>query len=191
MQWVRALHPRVPVFLYGHSLGGGLVLNYALRRRPRIRGVIASSPWLRTVVKLTPVQTFLARTVAPLWPTLQQKWGRPEVLSRDPEVARAFRGDPLTHGLITARLYFECVRAGEWTLQHAAEFPLPLLLMHGTADKLTSWEASLEFARGAGDQVTWRKWDGSFHELHNEPQADRVRSVILSWIKRRLESRRG
>jgi alpha-beta hydrolase superfamily lysophospholipase len=191
MHWVRASHPRLPIFLYGHSMGGGLVLNYTLRRRPRLRGVIASSPWLKTAVKLTPLQEFLARTVAPIWPTVRQKWGQPALLSRDPKVAPAFERDPLTHGWVTARLYLECVRAGEWALQHAEEFPVPLLLMHGTSDKLTSWEASREFARRAGRKVTWRKWEGAFHELHNEPQGNKVRKVILSWMKPRLVSNRG
>ena len=187
MDWVRTSHPRVPVFIYGHSLGGGLALNYVLRRAARVRGVIASSPWLRTVVKLSPLQAFLARTVAPIFPTLRQKWGQPAVLSRDAEVGPAFERDPLTHGLISARMYLECVREGEWALEHASEFPAPLLLMHGTADRLTSWEASREFARRVGRKATWRKWDGSYHELHNEPEGRYVISVIVNWIKRRLE----
>ncbi len=187
MDWVRASHPRAPVFMYGHSLGGGLVLNYVLRRAPRVRGVIASSPWLRTVVKLTPLQTLLAGTLAPIFPTVRQKWGQPSVLSRDPEVGLAFERDPLTHDLISARMYLECVRAGEWALEHATEFPVPLLLMHGTADRLTSWEASREFAQRAGRRVTWRQQNGAFHELHNEPQGRHVRRVIVNWIRRRLE----
>ncbi len=187
MAWVRECHPRLPVFMYGHSLGGGLVLNYVLRRAPRVRGVVASSPWLRTVVKLTPLQSLLAGTLAPIFPTVRQKWGQPSVLARDPEVGHAFERDPLTHDLISARMYLECVRAGEWALEHAGEFPAPLLLMHGSADRLTSWEASLEFAQRVGRRATWRKWDGAYHELHNEPQGRQVRKVIVNWIKRRLE----
>lgn len=189
MDWVRTSHPGLPIFLYGHSLGGGLVLNYVLRRRPRVRGVIASSPWLKTAAKLTPFQSFLAGTVAPILPTVRQKWGSPSVLSRDPEIGRDFERDPLAHGLVSARMYLGCVRAGEWALEHASECPMPLLIMHGTADRLTSWEASREFARRAGRRVTWRKWEGSYHELHNELQGRRVRRLILNWIKRSLERR--
>jgi alpha-beta hydrolase superfamily lysophospholipase len=189
MEWVQTTHRRLPVFLYGHSLGGGLVLNYTLRRRPRLRGVVATSPWLRAVVQLTPLQQFLARTVAPMVPTLRQKWGRPAELSRDPEVAGAFERDPLAHGLISARMYLECVRAGEWALDHAQEFPAPLLLMHGTADRLTSWEASQEFARRAGRKATFRKWDGAYHELQNELERGRMTKLIVNWVSRRLESR--
>jgi alpha-beta hydrolase superfamily lysophospholipase len=188
MHWVQTSHPRLPVFLYGHSLGGGLVLNYALRRTPRVRGVIASSPWLRTVVELTPLQAFLSRTVAPIFPTMRQKWGPPSALSRDQEIGGAFERDPLAHGLISARMYLECARAGEWALEHANAFPAPLLLMHGTADRLTSWKASQVFAQRAGRRVTWRKWEGFYHELHNEAEGDQVRKVVLNWMKRRLES---
>lgn len=189
MDWVQSSHPRLPVFLYGHSLGGGLVLNYTLRRGPRLRGVIASSPWLRTVVQLTPLERFLLRTVAPVVPTFRRKWGRPSLLSRDQQIAGAFERDPLAHGLISARMYLECVRAGEWALEHAHEFPAALLLMHGTADRLTSWEASQEFARRAGRKVTFRKWDGAYHELQNELEQSQVRKMIVGWIERKLVGR--
>ena len=190
MRWVQLSHPRLPVFLYGHSLGGSLVLNYTLRRARRLRGVIASSPWLRTVVRLTPLQALLSRTVAPLFPTIRQKWGGPSALSRNQEIGDAFERDPLSHGLISGRMYMDCASAGEWALEHANKFRVPLLLMHGTADRLTSWEASREFAQRAGPGVTWRKWEGFYHELHNDVQGDQVRKVILNWMKRRLESPR-
>lgn len=188
MDWVRISHPRLPVFLYGHSLGGGLVLNYTLRRAPRVRGVISSSPWLKTAMPLTPLQKFLSRTVAPILPTLRQKWGRPSLLSRDHAIAGEFEHDPLAHGLISLRMYLECARAGEWALEHAQEFPAPLLLMHGTADRLTSWEASQDFAARAGRKVTFRKWDAAYHELQNELQRRQVMKLIVNWVRRRLES---
>ena len=88
-------------------------------------------------------------------------------------------------------MYLECVRAGEWALEHAGEFPAPLLLMHGTADRLTSWEASREFARRVGRNATWRKWDGSYHELHNEPQGRQVIKVDRELDKAQVRESRG
>jgi len=69
-----------------------------------------------------------------------------------------------------------------WALEHAAGFPLPLLLMHGTADRLTSSEASKEFAVKAGSKVTLKLWDGGFHEIHNEPEKAEVYKVMLDWL---------
>ena len=50
----------LPRFLYGHSLGGNLVLNYALRRKPDLRGVIATGPWLKLAFDPPPSQVTLA-----------------------------------------------------------------------------------------------------------------------------------
>ncbi|MFH1185758.1 MAG: alpha/beta hydrolase [Chloroflexota bacterium] len=189
---VKGRYPRQPVFLYGHSLGGALAINYVLRRAPRIQGVIATAPWLRTVIEAPPLKAALARILEPILPTYTERWAQePTELSQDPAVASAFARDPLRHNLISARMYRACTQAGEWALEHAAEFRLPLLLMHGTADSLTSWEASQEFARRLGRKVTWRLWDGWYHELHNEPERRRVVQTIIAWMNRKLENRRS
>ena len=177
--------PRHPVFLYGHSLGGGIVLNYAMRRAPTLKGVIASSPWLCAAMKPSPLRAMLARILDPVLPAFAQKWGLESAsLSHDAEVVGAFDRDPLAHGLISVRMYRVCAQAGNWALEHAGEFPLPLLLMHGTADRITSWEASQEFARRLGRKCTFRLWDGWYHELHNEPGRARVVETMVSWMSR-------
>ena len=184
-------YPRRPVFLYGHSLGGTLAINYVLRRSPRIQGVIATAPWLRAVAEAPPLKAMLARMLELILPTYTESWAQePAALSRDPAVASAFERDPLVHNLITARMYRACTQEGLWALEHAAEFPLPLLLMHGTEDRLTSWEASQEFAHRLGKRVTWWLWDGWYHELHNEPQRARMLRTMVNWMNRRLENQR-
>ena len=72
--------------------------------------------------------------------------------------------------------------SGLWALEHAAEFPLPLLLMHGAADPILSAKASQEFAQKAGDKVTLKIWDGLYHEIHNEPEKDQVFAYMLDWL---------
>jgi alpha-beta hydrolase superfamily lysophospholipase len=180
-------HPRRPIFLYGHSLGGALVLNYVLRRSTKLQGVIASAPWLKTMLKISPLKLALVRVLDPIIPMYSEPWGlEPAALSRDSTVGGAFTRDPLTHSRISVRMYLECMRAGLWAMEHAAELPLPLLLMHGTADRITSWEASREFARRAGARVTLRLWDGWYHELHSEPGSARVLRTMVSWMNRNL-----
>ncbi len=68
-------------------------------------------------------------------------------------VVSAYENDPLVHDKISARLFVEMYETGLWALEHAAEFPLPLLLMHGTDDPITSAKATQEFAEKAGDKV--------------------------------------
>jgi alpha-beta hydrolase superfamily lysophospholipase len=98
------------------------------------------------------------------------------------ETVAAYDDDPLVHGRISARLFVAVSEAGRWALEHAAEFPLPLLLMHGSADQVTSPEASQEFAARAGKQVTWRRWDGLFHEVHNEVSRRQVLDFAVQWL---------
>jgi alpha-beta hydrolase superfamily lysophospholipase len=185
-------YPRRPVFLYGHSLGGALAMNYAMRRPSRIRGVIASSPLLIAAVKPPPLKAALARILEPILPTYTDHWAaESKSLARDPEVGKAYERDPLVHDLITSRMYVAATEAGQWALNHAADFPLPLLLMHGTEDRLTSWEASREFARRLGKKVTWRSWEGWYHELHNEPERRRIVRLMTTWMNGRLENTRS
>jgi alpha-beta hydrolase superfamily lysophospholipase len=175
--------PGLPRFLYGHSLGGNLVLNYALRRKPDLRGVIATGPWLKLAFDPPAIQVTLGKLMNGILPAFTQANGLDrKALSHDPAVVAAYENDPLVHDRITARLFVETYRSGLWALEHAAEFPLPLLLMHGAADRLDSAEASREFAEKAGEKVTLKIWDGMFHEIHNEPAKAEVFKVILDWL---------
>ena len=74
------------------------------------------------------------------------------------------------------------MEAGEWTLDHASEFSLPLLLMHGGKDRITSSENSRIFARDAGDICTLKIWDDLYHEIHNEPEKQEVLKAIVGWL---------
>ena len=179
-----ARYPGLPRFLYGQSLGGNLVLNYALRRKPAIAGVVATSPWLRLSSAPPAARMTLGRVMNRLLPAFVQSSGLdPTGLSRDPEVVRAYKVDPLVHDRLSARLGMAAIEAGEWALAHAAEFPLPLLLAHGSADKLTSATASAEFAKKVPGDCTFKLWDGFYHETHNEPEKAEVLSFMIDWLR--------
>lgn len=183
-----ARYPDRPRFLYGHSLGGNLVLNYGLRRKPAIAGVISTSPGLRVTNPLPPLQIALARVMNKLQPGMQIANGLAlDGLARDPEVIRAYTHDPLVHNKISVRLATGMLDAGEWAIVHAAEFPLPLLLVHGTADKLTSARATEEFAaKVPAGRCTLKLWEGFYHETHNEPEKAEVLAYMVNWLHGRL-----
>lgn len=180
---VEARVPGLPRFLYGHSLGGNLVLNYALRRKPDLRGVIATGPWLELAFQPPASQVTLGRLMNGIAPGFTQHSKLNTAgLSHDQAVVTAYENDPLVHDKITARLFVAIYESGLWALEHAAEFPLPLLLMHGASDPITSAEASRKFAEKAGDKVTLKVWDNLFHEIHNEPEKAEVFKVMLDWL---------
>lgn len=176
--------PERPRVLYGHSLGGNLVLNFALRRPQELDGVIATGPWLRLAFEPPAAQVILARLVGKLWPAFTQPNGLdPKDLSHDPEVVRAYEEDPLVHDRISAGLFFAAYQAGLWALEQAHTLRVPALIMHGTEDRLTSAEASRAFAEAAGPQCTLRLWEGMYHEVHNEPQREEVLATVTRWLE--------
>jgi alpha-beta hydrolase superfamily lysophospholipase len=196
IQKARADWPNQKIVIYGHSLGGNLVLNYVLRRVANhdnanpINGVIASSPELRLGFKPPAWKLAMAYLLAMAAPGLAIASGLDvNALSHDPEVMKAYKQDPLVHDRVTSRLFLGFSRAGEWALSHAKEWPasaeraLPLLLSYGTADRLISPNAVHEFAQRIGSPaITEKAWDGFFHECHNELEKRAVLEAYLQWI---------
>lgn len=182
-------YPGKPCFLYGHSMGGNLVLYYTLKRKPAITGVISTSPGLAVATPIPPVKNAMARLMHDLWPSFTLDNGLDlSGLSHDPEVAKKYSADPLVHGKISARLAVDMIDAGVWIREHAAEFPLPLLLLQGDSDRLVSPPATREFAEKApANLLTFQMWKNGYHELHNEPEKDQVINVMIGWMEQRLD----
>ncbi len=171
-------------FLYGHSFGGSLVLYYTLQRRPQLAGAIVTAPLLRTAFQPPVWKISLGKMLYSLWPTFSMtNEVDPKGLSHDPEVVRAYVNDPLVHNRISARLAMDMLWAAEWTLEHAAEFPLPLLLMHGGADPICSAEASRQFVERVPGDGTFKLWNGLSHEIHNEPEQRQVFDTMIAWLQ--------
>ncbi len=183
LQETRQRFPNKPVFLYGHSLGGNLVIFYTLKRKPALNGVVATGPALRLAFEPPAWKLGLAKLLVKVSPALVMANGLELAgLSRDPQVAQVYSTDPLVHDRISVLLSLSMLRQGEYSLEHASEFPLPLLLMHGGADRLTSAAASQEFASRMGDRCTLKIWEGFYHEIHNEPEKEQVFNFTLSWL---------
>lgn len=177
----------LPVFLYGHSLGGVLVLNYALRRKPSLAGVIATDPGLRTAIEEQKFKLALANVLGSLFPTLSLPSGLVvEDLSKDLQVVSDYKNDPLVHSVVTFGFGKYLPPALRYAFQHAPEFPVPLLLMHGTQDRVAYPKGSQEFARLAGDRCTLKLWEDCCHEVHNELVKDQVLAYAVAWMDERL-----
>jgi alpha-beta hydrolase superfamily lysophospholipase len=172
-----------PVFLYGHSMGGNVALNMALRRKPGIKGVIASSPWLKLAFEPPVFQVLLAKVVKGLLPGLTQP-SKLDVnsISRDKEEVKKYSNDPLVHDRISTIFFLHAHEAGLYALGRATEFGYPLFIFHGSDDKLTSHDASKLFAETAPN-ATWKSWKGLYHECHNEPEKDEVIKTMIDWVR--------
>ncbi len=183
---VKKTFPGIPVFIYGHSLGGGIVLDYLIRNKPRLKGAIVTSPWLSLSFEPGKVKQLLASVTKAILSGLIQKSGLVvEHLSHDMEVVRKYKADPLVHDKISVALFHSAMKAAEHSLEHARELSIPLLLMHGSDDKICSVDGSRQFA-SASENVDLRIWDGAYHELHNEFFRNDVFEAITEWINNKI-----
>lgn len=177
----------LPVILYGHSLGGIQVLYYGLTRKPNVKGVIATSSGLHTALEKQHLKILMAKALGSLTPNTTVASGLdPSSISRDEKVVQAYVNDPLVHDKISLGFGKIMVGVTSWTLAHASEFPLPLLLMHGKADVLAFPSSSIEFAASLKEKCTLVLWDDAYHELHNEPEKEEVFKTMTLWMDARL-----
>jgi len=183
----KELFPEKSLVLYGHSMGGNLVLNYAMRKEPVLKGMIASSPWLRLAFEPPFIQVKLGQLMKGIYPGFSQSTKLDvKTISRILEEVKKYDEDPLVHDRISAMMFTSMYDAGLWALQHPEEMKLPLLHFHGTADQLTSYEASKEFAGKVNGDMTFKLFEGAYHETHNDLCRNEVFAMMKGWLEEHL-----
>ena len=184
---VRQEDPGPPIILLGNSLGGLIVLDYALHRPDGIRGVIAASPPLGRLGVPVPLLA-LGRVLSRVWPRFSVRTGMDlSGLARDPVVAETVLSDPLFHRVGTARLSTEVVAAIARVQAAAPRFPLPLLVLHGSADRMVPPDGSRAFvARVGHPDRELREYAGAYHVLFADLDRERVLTDAEQWIAARL-----
>lgn len=180
-------YPDVPVFLYGHSMGGNLALAYTLKRHPNVKGVIATAPWIQLAFQPPPILVALAKVMRNIYPSMIQRNNlKVEHISRDQAVVEAYTKDPFVHDFISAGLAAGMLETAAWLHAYTRPFPSPLLLMHGGSDQITSPIASSAFSERVPGGITWRLWADYYHEIHNDPGKEDVFDLMIEWMNARL-----
>lgn len=188
--FLKGRYPAIPHFLYGHSLGGLLVLVYALKHSNGLKGVIASGAGLRSQVHEQKLKVLMAKLLGSLAPAAQLSSGLDlAVLSHDQNVIDVYKNDPLNHDRISLGFGKAGLEATDYAWSHAEEFAPPLLIMHGTADRNTYASGSADFSKLAAKNnrdVTLKLWEGLYHEVHNEPEQQQVFKFMIDWLDRHV-----
>lgn len=188
LEQAHARYTGLPLFLYGHSLGGIIVLNYGLSRKPNLKGVIATSSGLHTALENQPAKIFLAKVLGSLIPTTALASGLDtNGISRDKKVIEAYNADSLNHNKVTLGFGKEMIGVTKSVLEHASEFSRPLLLLHGKKDPIAFVSSSIEISEALKEKCTLVLWDEGLHELHNEPEKDEVFKTMALWMDARLK----
>jgi alpha-beta hydrolase superfamily lysophospholipase len=185
----RQREPKMPLFLFGHSMGGLIAALWCAARKPSLAGLMLSAPALRVANQLFPWLRRAASIASLLVPRLRLVRMGCGNLSRDPEVVRRFREDPLVfHDRFPVRTGAEILRAGEQALGRLSEICLPLLVLQGTADRVSAPDASralVDAAESRDKQL--HLYPGLYHDLLNEPEKAQVHSDLVEWIERRAK----
>jgi acylglycerol lipase len=175
-------HPGTPLFMLGHSMGGALALRYALAHSDRLAGLVLSGPLVQVQGRVA--TKLLGQMLGRVAPSLPLARLDPNLVSRDPEVVRAYVEDPLVfHEPLPAGTVAEFLRYAATLPGEVDRVRLPTLLMYGTADGLCDPSgAVLVSQRLGGTDLTTKSYEGLYHEILNEPERDRVLDDLCGWL---------
>jgi acylglycerol lipase len=179
---IKSEYPETPLFLYGHSFGGEILLWYTLVRNPLLNGMIITSPLIGLKEATPPMKYFLAKLMDKIFPTFTMDNGlNSKYLSRDPEVVNAYNTDPLVHRKISARSGMMVMNRGQWILENAIDNKNKMLIMIGSDEGIVNKESVEKFYELC-PSITYKVWPGLYHELHNEPEKDQIFDFSLKWL---------
>jgi acylglycerol lipase len=181
---VEQQHPGAPLVVLGHSMGANLAVGHVLDHQDGVAGLALSGAALQPGSDLTPVKIALVKAVAKVAPGLRPEGLDASSISRDEAVVQAYRDDPLVYtGKITAGIGAALVGAMQSFPARYPTLRLPILILHGTADRLASVEGARELERLAVDaDVTAHYYEGLYHEVFNEPERQQVIDDLLAWL---------
>ncbi len=187
VELVRREEPGRPLFLLGNSLGGLIAIEYAMHHAEGLRGIIAAAPPLGQL-SVPPVLLALGRVMSRIWPAFSLETSMDlSGLARDPAVVDELLADPLFHRLGSARLSTEVRAAIARVQRRAAEFPLPLLVLHGSKDRLVPPDGSRTFvARVAHPDTRLIEYPEGRHVLFADSDREQVLADLVQWLEQHL-----
>ena len=182
----RSERPDEKLFLLGHSMGGCIALEYALRNPREIDGLILSSA-LTSLNAASPATRAISKAVGSLLPRLGVYAVDTKLVSRDPEVVSAYERDPLVHHeKVPARTVGQVTRSVESFPARLPGLSVPLLVFHGTDDRITEKAGTERVNELAGStDKTIELFEGLYHETLNEPEQDHVLDLVVAWLDQR------
>ncbi len=181
-------YPDLPLFLFGHSMGGEILALFSIERDPDVKGLLFSAPSVKISDDISPFLQKISGLISAVFPKLPVVKLESADISKDPEVVKAYDQDPLIYrGGILARTGAEMLKVTKIIAARAQAIDLPVLIMHGGSDKLTDVSGSeMLYARVSSKDKTLKIYAGLYHEILNEPEQDQVKADIINWLDTHL-----
>ncbi len=184
IEWVRNEEKVGPLFLLAHSMGTLAALSYVVDHQSMLKGLILSGTMLIRPEQATVAARLLAQVLSTIAPEVGWLSVDSSTLSRDEAVSKAYDSDPdVYHGKVPVRVLAEWISASDFVRANAQRITLPVLIMHGSDDKLMSPANSQELNDIIGSpDKTLKIYEGLCHEILNEPEKARVLADIWVWL---------
>ena len=180
------LFPNKPVFLYGHSMGGNVVVNYSIRIKHQLKGVIATSPFLKLAFQPPKIKLAVGKLLQKIAPslTMGNELDANDV-SRDKVEVNKYINDPLVHDKISPNFSLTFIDTGKWAIENANKLNSPMYLLHGTDDKLIDFKGTQEFANNS-EKATLKLYEGGYHELQNDLCKKEMLQDVVNWFEAKM-----
>lgn len=177
----------VPVFVFGHSMGGAIVTLHSIEYQPAVRGMILSGAALLPNVSGFTIS--FTKATATLFPDFDGFNLNLYKFSRDPAVVTAALNDPLVYqGGATVHMAVQLLSGIEKIDGSMDKVVVPLLLLHGKADEVTPPAGSKAlYERARSPDKTLTLYGKMFHDLLHEPERAQVTSDIIAWMNARTK----
>ena len=179
---IKNIYPDIPIFLYGHSLGGLIALDYVHTNPKNLKGFICSAPVLDVFQPINPFKKFLVKALRQLLPSFTMESDLAvEKLSKDQSVVDQYIKDPLVHPMTSSNLAMYIIERGDQIRKMAEKPSIPGLIMVGTEEGIVSKKAIVDFC-DESHFCELKIWENLYHELHNEPEKEQVLAFVDSWM---------
>ncbi len=181
-------HPGLKCIVLGHSMGGAIVFAYGVERPDNYDLMVLSGPAVAAQDQISWPKAMAAKALGAVVPGLPVEQLDVEAISRDPAVVAAYQADPLVyHGKIPAGIGRALLQVGETMPQRAPALTTPLLVVHGSEDRLIPVAGSRRLVDCVGStDVELKVYPGLYHEVFNEPERAQVLNDVVAWISKRL-----
>ena len=196
LRYAEEKYPGKPLVLYGHSMGGNIVLDYRARgeMNDHPAGYIISAPWVRLVRPVPPLLYKAVKLLSRIAPSFTIGSDINEANLGNPEKVKPFKDILMAHYRLSALCAVDGFDKGIGFEDGTAEDDrraanIPTLLMHGSEDRICDVNGSRRIAerlQAQGDDLTYIEWEGLFHEIHNGNETstgDEVIAEMVGWAQ--------
>jgi alpha-beta hydrolase superfamily lysophospholipase len=183
---IRKTTPNIPIILYGHSMGGNIVINTLLRLPPEQASAYAcavlEAPWLELYDPLGSLETRAIKILSRVIPNFRIKRKMVhENLSSDTDRADGYTKDPLYHGYISMRMISGILDSCAYAMENAARLPISAYIAYADNERVVCNKEIREFAKKAGDIATVKEYKSN-HAIHNDLSREEYFRDVIAYI---------